>query len=176
MEISEPLLITQPRGVQAGGRITKVACNTTSTVSLGTVFTANKLTAIHAELLAVLANRLLPVGRLTTTPLVALVSPRLHRSTLRLRLVRVTVPRHRSTPRLRSEHQEAQASLQPRLTRLRLVRATAQRHRLIQQLRLARHTEQVTARPLRSTLTLRDPLVMQQAQVDQRPRTAIHQP
>lgn len=168
------LLTLRPHTPQAGGRITAVIMWDQITLSIRIGFTANKLTAIHAELLvelanrlplvglrtstplAVLADRLLPVGRLTTTPLVALVSPRLHRSTPRPRSVR--------------------PSLQLRLTQLRLAQVTAQRHRSIQRLRLVRHTERVTARLQRLIPTLRAPLVMQLALADQRPRAAIHQP
>lgn len=98
----------------------------------------------------------LPVGQRTSTLRVERLSQRQHRSTLRLLSVR--------------------ASLQLRLTQLRLEQVTAQRHRLTRPLRLGHRMAQATARLQRLIPTLRDLLVMQLAQADQRPRTAIHQP
>ena len=146
----------------AGGRTIGVRLKRLTTLLLAQAFTANKLTAIHAELLVEQAEALLRplVGLLTSTLAVALLNLQL------LRLIQ--------RPRL--ERHEARASLQLRLTQLRLAQVTAQRHRSIQRLRLVRHTERVTARLQRLIPTLRAPLVMQLALADQRPRAAIHQP
>ena len=120
------------------------------------MFIANKpliLPVAHQEVLVEVRPR---VGRHISTQAVEPLNPQRLRSIQRPRLAR---------PNLRL-----------RLTRLLTALVTAQRHRLTRRLRLVHHTERATARLLRLTLTLRDLLVMQLAQADQRLRTAIHQP
>ena len=162
----------------AVGLTTEAALKRAMVTALTIESTDKKLTAILVGHLAVLADRLLLVGLLagllTTTPHVERVSPQL------LAGLRTTTPhvellnqrQHRLTLRLRS----ALARLRVRLTRLRLEQVTVQRPRSTQRLRSVRHTEQATARLLRLIPTLRDLLVMQLAQADQRPQTATHQP
>ena len=163
---------TQP----VAGLTTEVPTYLVIHMVLITESTAKRVAAIHVEHLAeqVEAPPRPLAGLRTTTPHVERVSPQL------LAGLRTTTPhvellnqrQHRLTLRLRS----ALARLRVRLTRLRLEQVTVQRPRSTQRLRSVRHTEQATARLLRLIPTLRDLLVMQLAQADQRPQTATHQP